>query len=105
MIQALTIGVHTVPYPLIQGGMGVRISGGSLAGHVAKCGGVGLVAAAGMALNSSFYSGGNYLQADPAALTAELAELLKSTCPDNRPGVATPPGARITSILRPSSRK
>jgi nitronate monooxygenase len=72
MVQSLTIGKYTVPYPLIQGGMGVRISGGSLAGHVARCGGVGLVAAAGIALNSEFYQGNNYLQAEPEAFKAEL---------------------------------
>jgi osmoprotectant transport system permease protein len=32
--------------------MGVRISGGSLAGHVAGCGGIGIVAAAGIALTA-----------------------------------------------------
>lgn len=72
MIKPLKIGQYTVRYPLIQGGMGVRISGGSLAGHVAKCGGVGLVAAAGIALNSEFYNGRNYLQAEPEAFKAEL---------------------------------
>ena len=41
MFKPLKIGKYEVKYPLIQGGMGVRISAGSLAGHVAKCGGVG----------------------------------------------------------------
>ncbi|MHB8767091.1 MAG: NAD(P)H-dependent flavin oxidoreductase, partial [Deferrisomatales bacterium] len=41
MVRPLTIGRHTVRFPLIQGGMGVRISAGNLAGHVARCGGVG----------------------------------------------------------------
>jgi nitronate monooxygenase len=54
MIKPLRIGRYEVKYPLIQGGMGVRISGGSLAGHVAGCGGIGIVAAAGIALNSGF---------------------------------------------------
>ncbi len=45
MPKPLKIGKHIARYPLIQGGMGVRISAGRLAGHVAKCGGVGLVAA------------------------------------------------------------
>lgn len=71
-MQSLRIGEYTVAYPLIQGGMGVRISGGSLAGHVARCGGVGLVAAAGIAMNSPLYKGNNYMQADPAALKEEL---------------------------------
>ena len=67
MFNPLKIGKYTVRYPLIQGGMGVRISGGSLAGHVAKCGGVGLVAAAGIALNSGLYNGRNYFKAEPEA--------------------------------------
>jgi len=44
MVQSLRIGKHVARYPVIQGGMGVRISAGRLAGNVAKCGGVGLVA-------------------------------------------------------------
>src|SRR5512142_3110467 len=74
MIKPLKIGKYEVPYPLIQGGMGVRVSGGRLAGHVAKCGGVGLVAAAGIAMNSPFFDGRNYLQAEPEAFKAALAK-------------------------------
>jgi len=73
-IPSLTIGRHTVPFPLIQGGMGVRISGGRLAGHVALCGGVGLVATAGIGLNSPHYDGKNFFTADPLALRDEIAK-------------------------------
>lgn len=86
MIKPLTIGKYRVTYPVIQGGMGVRISGGSLAGHVARCGGVGIVAAAGIALNSSSYDGTNYMQAEPEALKAELAKAY-SIAPDGIVGV------------------
>jgi nitronate monooxygenase len=72
MTKALTIGRHTVPFPLIQGGMGVRISGGNLAGHVARCGGIGLIATAGLGLNSPHYDGKNFFTADPLALKEEL---------------------------------
>ncbi len=68
----MKIGRHEVRYPLIQGGMGVRVSGGRLAGHVARCGGVGLVATPGLALNSSRYDGNNYFTAQPPALKDEL---------------------------------
>jgi nitronate monooxygenase len=85
-MKPLQIGRYTVRYPVIQGGMGVRISGGSLAGHVAKCGGVGLVAAAGIALNSSFYNGKNYLQAEPEAFKAELRKAYE-IAPDGIIGV------------------
>ncbi len=71
-MRSLTIGKHTVPFPLIQGGMGVRISGSSLAGHVARCGGIGLIATAGIGLNSPHYDGKNFFTADPLALKDEL---------------------------------
>ncbi len=84
--QPMTIGKYTVKYPLIQGGMGVRVSGGSLAGHVAKSGGIGIVAAAGIALNSGFFTGDNYLQADADGLRAELAKAY-AIAPDGVVGV------------------
>ncbi|MDF1579818.1 MAG: nitronate monooxygenase family protein [Desulfuromonadales bacterium] len=71
-IPSLTIGKHSVPYPLIQGGMGVRVSAANLAGAVAKCGGIGLVATAGLGLNSPHFDGKNFFSADPAALKDEL---------------------------------
>jgi NAD(P)H-dependent flavin oxidoreductase YrpB (nitropropane dioxygenase family) len=86
MIKPLKIGKYTVRYPLIQGGMGVRISGGSLAGHVARCGGVGLVAAAGIALNSGLFNGRNYFQAEPEAFKAELKKAYE-IAPDGIIGV------------------
>lgn len=68
----MQIGKHAVTYPLIQGGMGVRVSGANLAGHVARCGGIGLIATAGLALNSPRYDGSNYFTAEPLALKDEL---------------------------------
>ncbi len=85
-IEPLQIGKYQVRYPLIQGGMGVRISGGRLAGHVARCGGVGLVAAAGIALNSEHYTGSNYLQAEPEAFKTELRKAYE-IAPDGIIGV------------------
>lgn len=86
MAQPLKIGKHTVRYPLIQGGMGARISAGRLAGHVAKCGGVGLVAAAGIALNSGLYDGKNFFQAEVEAFKAELRKAYE-IAPDGVIGV------------------
>ncbi len=86
MTKTLRIGNHTVRYPLIQGGMGVRISAGNLAGHVAKCGGVGLVAAAGIGVNSEFNDGRNYFQTDAEAFKAELAKAY-AIAPDGIIGV------------------
>ncbi|AMV73249.1 nitronate monooxygenase [Desulfuromonas carbonis] len=74
MIKSLTIGKYTSRFPLIQGGMGVRVSAGNLAGHVARCGGIGLVATAGIGLNSAHYDGSNFFTADPAALRDEIAK-------------------------------
>jgi len=86
MAQPLKIGKHTVRYPLIQGGMGVRISAGRLAGHIAKNGGVGLVAAAGIALNSGLYDGKNFFQAETEAFKAELRKAYE-IAPDGVIGV------------------
>ena len=71
-MRPLKIGSHSPRFPLIQGGMGVRVSAGNLAGHVARCGGIGLVATAGLGLNSNHYDGHNFFTADPLALKDEL---------------------------------
>ncbi len=86
MISSLTIGKHKVPFPLIQGGMGVRISGYRLAGHVALNGGIGIVAAAGLALHSERYTGKNFLEADHQALIDELRKAYE-IAPDGVIGV------------------
>jgi len=81
MIRPLQIGRYQLRFPLIQGGMGVRISGGNLAGHVAKYGGAGLIATAGIGLNSPHYDGKNFFTADPLALRDEIAKAY-SIAPD-----------------------
>jgi NAD(P)H-dependent flavin oxidoreductase YrpB (nitropropane dioxygenase family) len=52
--------------------MGVRISGHRLAGHVALNGGIGIIAAAGLALGNEAYDGGNFFEADRQGLLDEL---------------------------------
>ena len=47
-LPTLSIGKWTAKYPIIQGGMAVRVSLHKLAGNVAKNGGVGIVAISGM---------------------------------------------------------
>ena len=42
-MNPLKIGTLTAPFPIIQGGMGVGISLGNLAGNVALCGGMGVI--------------------------------------------------------------
>ena len=39
----MQIGTKELEFPLIQGGMGVGVSLGNLAGHVARDGGVGVI--------------------------------------------------------------
>lgn len=51
-MPVLKIGKYQPKYPLIQGGMGVDIFGFNLAGHVAKCGAVGIIASIGIAYKS-----------------------------------------------------
>lgn len=86
MTRQLKIGKYVVRYPLIQGGMGVRISAGRLAGNVAKCGGVGVVAAAGIGANSSHYNGKNYFYADSEAFKDEIRKA-REIAPDGIIGV------------------
>ena len=86
MLKGLTIGKYSVPFPLIQGGMGVRISGFRLAGHVALNGGIGIVATAGLALNSDRYDGHNFFAADLQALLDELRKAYE-IAPDGIIGV------------------
>ena len=54
-IPILKIGKHQPLYPLIQGGMGVDISGFNLAGHCAKNGIIGTIASVGLCHNSPVY--------------------------------------------------
>jgi nitronate monooxygenase len=55
VLPPLTLGVHTVPYPIIQGGMGIRISGAHLAAAVANAGGIGIISAVGLGMNSPYF--------------------------------------------------
>lgn len=70
----LKIGKHQPRYPLIQGGMGVKISGPRLAGAVARAGAVGTIATVGLAVDSPHYQGRNYFDANVLALKEALAE-------------------------------
>lgn len=51
IIKPLKIGNLEAKYPIIQGGMAYRISGGNLAAAVAEAGGIGLIAATGLTLS------------------------------------------------------
>jgi len=54
-LPLLKIGQHSARYPIIQGGMGIRISGANLAAAVANAGGIGVISAVGLGLNSPYF--------------------------------------------------
>lgn len=76
----LRLGKHESKYPLIQGGMGVRISGPRLAGAVAKVGGVGTIASVGLAVCSPLYDGTNYFEVNKKVIRDDIA-LARSIAP------------------------
>ncbi len=54
-LPTLQIGQHIARYPIIQGGMGIRVSGARLAAAVANAGGIGVIAAVALGLNSPYF--------------------------------------------------
>ncbi|MBZ8178576.1 NAD(P)H-dependent flavin oxidoreductase [Oscillatoria salina] len=54
-LTTLRIGKYTPKYPIIQGGMGIRISGANLASAVANAGGIGVISAVGLGLKSPYF--------------------------------------------------
>ena len=54
-LPSLQIGQHIARYPIIQGGMGIRISGANLASAVANAGGIGVISAVGLGINSPYF--------------------------------------------------
>lgn len=73
-LPVLKLGRHVPRYPIIQGGMGVKISGPRLAGAVAAQGGVGTIASVGLACDSSHYDGKNYFEANKLAIRDAISE-------------------------------
>ena len=54
-LPTLQIGHSVARYPIIQGGMGIRISGAHLAAAVANAGGIGIISAIGLGMNSPYF--------------------------------------------------
>lgn len=71
-LSVLVIGKCKPKYPVIQGGMGIRVSAHGLAGAVAKAGGVGTIASVALGLESKHYTGENYFDANRLALADEI---------------------------------
>ncbi|MDE6979613.1 MAG: nitronate monooxygenase, partial [Helicobacter sp.] len=53
-LPPLTIRGYTIPYPIVQGGMGVGISWDELAGTVSHEGGLGVISAVGTGYYQNF---------------------------------------------------
>ena len=80
-LPVLKLGKHQPRYPLIQGGMGVAISGPRLAGHAARCGVVGTIASVGLACNHPLYNGRNYFEANQQAVKDAIIDARKIAGP------------------------
>lgn len=74
--MGLMIGDMCVKYPVIQGGMGVGISLASLAGAVAKAGGVGIISTAQIGFREEDFNG-NPIGANLRAIGTELEKARK----------------------------
>ncbi|MBF0144778.1 MAG: nitronate monooxygenase [Magnetococcales bacterium] len=73
-LPPLQIGDYTIPVPIIQGGMGIRVSANGLASAVANEGGAGIIATVALSLASQYYQKGkDYFRANIKALIDELA--------------------------------
>ncbi len=72
-IKPLKLGPYTAKYPIIQGGMGVGISLSSLAGAVAKTGGVGIISTAQIGFKDSEFVK-NPMDANLKAIHEEFAK-------------------------------
>ncbi len=70
MIDLPKFKIGNLEINLIQGGMGVGISGKNLASAVANCGGAGIIASVGLGLLKKYP--GNYVEANKSALRDEI---------------------------------
>lgn len=70
-ISKLIIGHLRPKFPVIQGGMGVGVSLSSLAGSVAKCGGIGIISGAQIGYREKDFIK-NTLEANLRALADEI---------------------------------
>ncbi|MDR0654189.1 MAG: nitronate monooxygenase family protein [Synergistaceae bacterium] len=80
-LPMLKIGGHTPKYPIIQGGMGVKVSSSGLAGAVAANGGIGTIASVGLACDHPLFDGGNYFDVNEIAM-GEAVEAARTRAPD-----------------------
>ena len=76
MIDLPKFKIGNLEINLIQGGMGVGISGKNLASAVAKCGGAGIIASVGLGLLKKYP--GSYIEANKSALRDEIRAARKN---------------------------
>lgn len=84
-LEGLKIGDKTSKYPIIQGGMGVGVSGSNLAGNVSKQGGIGIIATADIGYKEPDFEK-NPIGANLRAIKKEIEEARKIS-PDGIIGV------------------
>ncbi len=74
----LRIGDYIPKHPIIQGGMGIRVSLSNLASSVANCGGIGVIAATGIGISEPDFNS-NFHGASERALIKEIKRARKKT--------------------------
>jgi len=77
-LKPLRIGDLEIKIPIIQGGMGVKVSTASLASAVANCGGAGTIASVGLAYGAD-ETKTTYVKASKEALQEEIHQAKKLT--------------------------
>lgn len=77
-LPGFTLGKYEIERPIIQGGMGVRISAGRLAGAVAAAGGVGVLASVALGVSYTEFKGRQYFESNRNALAEEIAVARKA---------------------------
>lgn len=107
ILPPLRIGNHIARYPIIQGGMGIRISGANLAAAVANAGGIGIISAVGLGYSSPYFDPHQankqgrreqFFEANRLALIDEL-RLARQLSPDGIIGINAMVAARDYETL------
>lgn len=87
-LPALRIGQHSLTYPIIQGAMGVKVSGANLAGAVANAGGMGVISSLGLGLKSPEFLDKNMkFQLATQMMLAQEVEKARAISPNGVIGV------------------
>jgi len=73
-LPVLKIGKHQPKYPIVQGGMGVMISGPRLAGAVAAEGGIGTLASVGLGVLTEGYNSRNFAELNSIMLAKYIKQ-------------------------------